>query len=338
MPRPRLRLAATVLLAAVAWVALGVRASLVPLERSPQTAIVVVARPLALADPAPGDVLRMTGAWELASTNPQFDSLSGLDILPDGRFVAVTDRGQLVRFPLPGRRGAAEIEDLVYYAKQGGAVVDAEAVIADDGGAIVYALENQNAIVAHEGPGRSRLNVKPPDMRAWSAVSGPETLLRLPDGRLLTVAEGREAGSDGTFPAIVYPPDIAKAQHGGLLFHIALADGFRPVDGKAMADGTVILLARCFTFPFDFTSAIFVFDAREIASAALVRPRLVGQVAQGALSDNYEGLALSESGDRATLWLVSDRNGAQWIQRTLLLRLEARKSALRSLAGAPSEP
>ncbi len=55
----------------------------------------------------------------------------------------------------------------------------------------------------------------------------------------------------------------------------------------------------------------------------------LGRIDGPGFRDNYEGMALREGpGDRLTLWLASDSNDAQIIQRTLLLQLETRKSAL----------
>ena len=44
--------------------------------------------------------LIFTGAWELQSLNEDFGGISGLTLLPDGRFIGISDAGTLIGFGL----------------------------------------------------------------------------------------------------------------------------------------------------------------------------------------------------------------------------------------------
>ena len=328
------RLAGIGLLALLAWGIVAFPARLAPEWERASLATHVRAEPIAGARLSRRGPFRLAGAWQLSAAAPEFHSLSGLALSATGAFVAVTDRGMVVSMPRPGEDAEAKIDALVPDKDGIARVVDAEAVALGPGGRKWFALENQNAIV-RTGPGTARqVNVRPPEMTRWPVTRGPESLTRLADGRFVVLGEGREKGRDGTFPGLVFDRD-PDAGGTPFLFHLAMPDGLRPVDVAQLPDGNLLVLGRAFHFPFRFESALYVVNLADIGPARQVAARLAAWIGGAGISDNMEGLAVEEAPDgRVTAWVVSDDNQAQWLQQTILLKLETETGALRPEAGS----
>ncbi|WP_066559163.1 esterase-like activity of phytase family protein [Croceicoccus bisphenolivorans] len=278
---------------------------------------------------------RLAGAWDLTGDAPEFHSLSGLAIAPSGSFLAVSDRGVMVAMPRPdvgkgvGMEGRGEINALQPDGRGGFVLLDAEAVVLDHNGTVRIVIENRNEIRRLANAARQEARSRPEAMAGWTATRGPESLARLADGTFIVLGEGREKGRDGTFPALVFEGDPAAGTE-PWLFHLALPGGMRPVDAVGLSDGRMLVLGRSFGPLFQFGSAIYVVDMDRAGPATKVVAKLLGRIGGPDISDNFEGMAVEEAPDgRVTIWLVSDNNDAQVIQRTILLKLETRKSALR---------
>ncbi|WP_144097144.1 esterase-like activity of phytase family protein [Croceicoccus sediminis] len=273
--------------------------------------------------------LTLAGAWRLTGGASEFHSLSGLAITQDGQLAAVSDRGLLIKMPKPGEGELATARALVPDGKGGFALIDSEAIAIGEGGETWFVSESHNMISRLGALGERPDSVRPAAMAHWSAMRGPETLARTPDGRFIVIGEGREEGRDGTFPGLVFDGDPVAAPE-PYLFHLKMPDGLRPVDAAVLSDGTVLVLGRKFGLPFRFESALYAFDLDDVGPARRVVARLIGRIDGPGLSDNYEGMAVEEgAGGALTIWIVSDSNDAQIIQRTILLKLETRRSALR---------
>lgn len=289
----------------------------------------VSAEPIEGAALSGGGPLTLAGAWRLTGGASEFHSLSGLAIAQNGQLAAVSDRGLLITMPRPGAGEFATARALVPDGRGGFALIDSEAVVIDEKGTTWFARENQNMISRLGAVGTRPETVSPAAMADWSALRGPETLARTPDGRFIVIGEGREEGRDGTFPGLVFDGDPIAANE-PYLFHLKMPDDLRPVEAAVLPDGLVLVLGRKFGLPFRFESALYAFDLDDVGPARRVDARLIGRIDGPGLSDNYEGMAVEEgAGGALTIWIVSDSNDAQVIQRTILLKLETRKSALR---------
>ncbi len=269
----------------------------------------------------------LSGAWQLTGDPALVTGLSGLDILPDGRLIAVGDRGALVRIVPPGLTGKGaraghEVGSLDQPPELPKETDDAETVAVDPAtGRFRTAMETDNRVVLYAADGARQADIDPVAMERWPKNVGPEAMARLPDGRFLILGEMREKGRDRTFPILLFPDDpLGGAEP--VQAHLAMPGDYKPVGAAALPDGRVLLLGRDLRFPFRFFSLIAVIDPQAIRPAALVRAKAIAAIRGGALSDNYEGIAAASGADgRLTVWLISDDNQQQILQSTKLLEL-----------------
>ncbi len=291
----------------------------------------------------------LLGAWRLTSPNSGFGSYSALLPLVDGRFLAGSDRGARLEFSAPGAVAPAPPE----FGRVGGdegrpkELVDLEAITRDPAtGRIWTAWESSNSIVRMEADFSRKTKVEPGAMRDWPSNSGPESLVRLADGRFIVLAEGAPRWFSDTYPALLFPSDPVEGAEPDE-FRFAAPEGYRPVDMVQLRDGRVLVLLRrlILDLPPGFATKIVVADPADIAVGESWHGREIAELANDALTENYEGLAIESAADGAViLWLISDDNGGQF-QRTLLLKLRwntdqtretARRSRPRQLPWLPS--
>ena len=271
--------------------------------------------------------LKLAGAWQLTGDPALVTGLSGLDMLPGGRLIAVGDRGALVRIVPPGLTGssAGAGQSVGSLDKPPGLPVetdDAETVAVDPAaGRFWTAMETDNRVVLYASDGARQADIDPAAMEQWPRNVGPEAMARLPDGRFLILGEMREKGRDRTFPILLFPGNpLGGAEP--VQAHLAMPGDYKPVGAAALPDGRVLVLGRDLRFPFRFFSLIAVIDPGAIRPARLVRAKAIAAIGGGALSDNYEGIAAASDADgRLTVWLISDDNQQQILQSTKLLKL-----------------
>ena len=93
-----------------------------------------------------------------------------------------------------------------------------------------------------------------------------------------------------------------------------------------LPDGRALILTRGVRigWPFYFPLTLVVAEPRTIRPGAEWNWTELARIEGPAPNENYEGMAVTggDDGDPIAIWLISDSNGAQLIQRTLLLRLE----------------
>jgi len=273
----------------------------------------------------------LTGAWQLVSPNSGFESYSALLALDGGKtLLAISDRGQFARFAAPGETvGRIDLKPVELGAVLPGSdafkpLQDMEAATRDPvSGRIWLGLEGRNAILRLKPDLSDPEFAYPPAMQGWASNSGPESLVRLADGRFLTLSEGGIL-RDGDFKeALLFDRDPLE---GGdpLRFTLRPPSGFAPTDAAQLPDGRVIILLRGFEMglPPRFTTRLLLADPATIRAGEAWQWEDIGGLGAAIPHENYEGLAVSggEDGGPVTLWLLSDDNGATFIQRTLLLR------------------
>ncbi len=267
----------------------------------------------------------LTGAWRIESPNSQFGSYSAL--LPEGgdAFLSFSDQGGFLRAPLPGRRGKVEIGRALPGAGDFKQMQDIESATTDPAsGRIWLGLEGRNAIIRMNRDLSHARVAQPLQMRSWPENGGPESLLRLRDGKFLALAESPFSWSRRrASPGLLFPGDPLNGEE-GLEFRFEPPEGYLPTDIKQLPDGRVLILLRGIGIaPPRFTAKLALADPEDIREGEPWPWQDVGTIDRPLPLDNYEGLAITGGADGAplTLWIISDDNGGELLQHTLLLRL-----------------
>lgn len=282
----------------------------------------LVLEPLALAGRSAGQA-DVVEAWALRSGYPGFGGYSSLARLGDGRLLAASDTGRMLAFAPPGAPpGPARMGPFAGRWEPNKFLVDIEAVTRDPvSGRIWVAYEGSNAIERFEPGLTDGKRLRPIAMHGWPGNSGPETLLRLADGRFLAISEGRAGWRGAAHPALLFPSDpVEGAEPIGFAFDAP--DGFRPVDAAQLPDGRVLVLLRRFDWlPPGFKTRVLVADPAEIREGGTWHGQPIAAIQAPSPAENYEGLAVEpDTGGAVRLWLISDDNRSVF-QRTQLLAL-----------------
>ena len=297
---------------------------------------VVSVTPLPTREGVSGD-LTLTGTWELKAGHGWFGGFSAL-VAGDAdgaMLLAGTDRGLLLDLDISGDAPRAVPRTFRPFSRRSAGrkeVVDLEALTRDpDTGTVWAAFENANQItrLARDGTRSTRA---PDAMAQWSANSGPETMIRLADGRFLVIAEGTIRGSDTAHEALLFAGDPVETGAPQVFRFVAPHD-YDPVDATQVPDGRVLILLRRvgYDIPARFDTAIAVADPRRIRAGQPWHARIIQRLGGGIFADNFEGLAFVPSAQdqsQGSLWLISDDNFSVF-QRSLLVRFDWDGKAIR---------
>lgn len=267
---------------------------------------------------------RLEKIWRLRSRSIRFGGYSALLAMPRGRWVAISDSGALLRFTPPDRAGPGPSARGLVLSPGNRDFNDVESATHDPvTGRFWLGLEGRNQIVRVGADFRMSAAIKPAAMRDWGNNTGPESLVRLADGRFLTVREIPKRIFAGTGnPGLLFPEDpISGAQP--IRFTFDGPPNFAVTDMAQMPDGRVLILMRrlIWPFPMRFASRIAIGDPRAIREGGTWHVKEVARLASVLPIDNMEGMTVEPRGDgRLGVWLISDDNHADY-QRTLLWRL-----------------
>lgn len=303
--------------------------SAVPVALAPVRDGVVTVRavPVALypGDPGRRDLgaFSYLGGWQLLGDAGWFGGLSSLSA--DGNHLtAVSDAGAVTEFDV-GRFGHvsnAHIMPIPAACGTGGdkADRDSESLALDPvSGDWWIGLEGRNAICrADHGFVAVNGYARPSAMADWPFNYGPETLLRLADGRVMAMAEGARDGGD-LRPLLVFAGDPTDPAQVPLRLGYRPPTGFSPTDATQLPDGRIIVVNRRFNLWSLFTVRLTLIDPREFRAGAVIEGREIARFEPPVVTENYEGIAATQDGDRLVIWLISDSNFASF-QRTLLLK------------------
>jgi hypothetical protein len=286
----------------------------------------------ALELPPPGVVaahlgpFRLEGAWHMTLGSYKFGGYSALVALPDKRLLAVADNGKFLTFMPPGGRPyTPHIGTLLSDRHNDKRQVDSESATRDPKtGTIWLGLEFLNAVVRIGPHWLETGRVRPPAMADWPSNSGPEAMVRLADGRFVTLSEGAQ---EWVWPhrhdGVLFAGDPVTLGGKGQHFTFDGPAGFDPVDMAQLPDGRVLVLMRTLIWPLPerFAGRIAIGDPAQIREAGIWRVKEVARIASGLPIDNFEGLAVVPRADgKLTVWLISDDNQTR-LQRTLLWKL-----------------
>lgn len=265
--------------------------------------------------------LTFLGGWRLGSETRSFGAVSSLAVT--GReVVALTDAGAVVRFRLGrfGRVSAARIAPAPAGCGSQALKADRDTeAIAHDAGHWWIGYESRNVICRTDETLLTGERVaRPPAMARWPRTGGAESLVRLADGRFLVFAE-RRRGSGADKPVLLFDRDPTDPAAIVAELSYRPPDGYRPVDAAQLPDGRILVLNRRFTLWSLFTARLVLLDPQPLVAGALLKGPTIARFDAPALTENYEGLAVSEEAGRVIVWIASDDNFMRW-QRTLLLK------------------
>lgn len=277
-------------------------------------------------DPSRNRVGALTylGGVQLRNPDPAFGGFSAMEVSGD-RFLLVSDAGNVVRFRMDA---AFHIHSITFGdvslgprtgQKKGDR--DVESLASDPAtGRIWLGFERENAIWRYDADlGGAVRSVRPPAMRDWSMNGGPESMVRLRDGRFIVISESaRPKGGVGRV-ALMFARDPIEAPNQGFRFAFVPPKGFDPSDMAELPDGRLLVLTRRFALPSLFTAKLMLVDPGAIRPGAVVAGREIAHFAYPLLHDNFEALAVTREGDDTILWMASDDNQQVW-ERSLLLK------------------
>ena len=275
--------------------------------------------------------LRFRGGLVLTSSHRDFGGLSAIRMLADGRFLALTDKGNWLRARIVARDGKpiaiTEAELAPILGPDGRPVAsrrnwyDSEA-LADDGGTLYVAFERVHEILRFDY-GRDGLRARaqpvgvPPAMKQLPNNRGIECMVMPPKGQplagtLIAVSE-RGLDSTGNILGFLIGP-------GGGTFSVKRSDDFDISDCALTPRGDVLLLERRFSWTRGLAIRIRRVPLSRIAPRAVVDGPELLTADMAYQIDNFEGMAVHRDASGAlVLTLVSDDNFSP-LQRTLLLQ------------------
>lgn len=299
---------------------------------------VVEAIPIELdrENPAPrslGPITFLSG-YELVSRHPRFGGLSGLHVSVDGGMLyAVSDHGywfsaslhhdaQGRLLDLKGWKGGVLLTP--EGVPVGGRLTDSEALARDRDGSFIVAFEQIHRLWRYPPPPEAfsspaRPVPTPPELEGAPANGGPEAVTVLPDGRLLIITEAYE-NPDGSLKAWL----VDRERFFPLSY--MPAEGFRVTDAVSLSSGDVLVLERHFSFAKGVAARIVRLSGANLRAGNLLKGEELARLEPPLAVDNFEGIAVWESGEAGTfLYLVSDDNYSP-VQRTLLFQFRLEKN------------
>jgi hypothetical protein len=263
--------------------------------------------------------LTFLGGLEWGSSRADFGGFSGM--LLDGDILTVlTDKGHWARTRLVfnPKGGLAAVEGLEIwrlYGADGGFLQrpysDAEA-ITRDGDDLLIAFEGKHRVSRFAGLwGREQTVPGLPDLSELGNNKGLESLLKLPDGRLVMIAEEPPTGRDHT--GWIIQDGVPEE------FTIRRAARYSPPDIALGPDGKPLyLLERRYSLIGGPGMRIRQFPVSELKPGAVIEGDALIDLGAGYAVDNMEAIAARAGRSGTELLVLSDDNFS-FRQRTLLL-------------------
>lgn len=292
--------------------------------------LVVTAVPLE-EPPGKRGALDYLGGYVLSADSPDFGGLSGLQVLPDGALLMVSDVAHWVWLKTlraaDGRiTGLREGLIAPILDRQGQKLSkktgDAEALSLAQGAAWV-AYEGDTRIERFDAPFATdparAMVARPLERISLSALGpvpengGPEAMTHLPGGGMLVISEEGKGPGGGAAALLRVPgqPDLR--------FGVLTSPDFKPTDIAVLSAGRLLLLTRRYVPLVGVSVEIGRLDLAEIRADASVRPVVLARLETPFPVDNMEAISTEQIGGRTIITLVADDNFNP-LQRTLLMQ------------------
>lgn len=298
--------------------------------------IVTTTTPLPLNRDDPGQIrigaLNFMGALHIRSTAEGFGGISGLRTNGKGQFLAITDTGNWLAFRSIERSGrllglttviAAPLIGPEGKAATDKADGDAESLEWNPAtGAVIISFEQDHRLVHYAGidPARpeslastATRNERWAGMAEWPANGGAESVVVLPGGARLVIAEDPKLGAG----------HLALLETGGEIRRIAVPGirEHRPTDAVALDTTRVLVLHRRFNLRGQGAALTLIDLAPSLAGKSQVPSIELARWEAPVTLDNMEGMAVAHESERTFIYLVSDDN-LNGLQRTILMKFE----------------
>jgi len=303
-------------------------AAAAPTSTSRAEPIELTAAPILLHPDQP-EVQRMgklvwLGGLHIASPDRRFGGYSGLETIPGGRLVAVSDTGHWLvfrpRLDAEGRLagvGEGEIEPLKderAHPLSGKSNSDAESLRRDPvQGGFLVAFERHHRVLRYRTVGGPGLAIAAPEgIRSQPDNGGIEAMAAWPDGRILLISEQARNG-DGDHKAWLF---AGNTWHDA---NYAVGGEYLPTDAAALPGGDLLVLERRFGLITPLGARLVRIPGDRMKPLGRLYGAVVAEWGAPFSIDNMEGLAVARGPDDAVLlWLMSDDNKSP-AQRTLLM-------------------
>lgn len=296
-----------------------------------------------------GDVT-LLGAWKLNSKNAHFGGFSALVALGEDRLLIGSDRGRIMEMPLPQERDNPRVR-FDYFADSSGGpriFVDLESLEFESTTSQVWGAFEQGGRIqrfVYGEAGGAVDGITIPEMADWPSNGGAETMMRLPDGRFIIIAETSSYDHRAGLLFSGDPLDNPEP----IKFRFRPPDGFSPVDATMLTDGRALILVRkvVWGLPPNFATAIVLVDPAAITKGEEWSGETIAEISGPDLAENFEGIVAIEQEDGSLdLYLVADDNLSAF-QEAQMLRLnwkpapiadakKARDNPVEDMSDAPS--
>lgn len=292
------------------------------------TPITIIAEPVSIAphDPSHRNVgeLRYLEGWELRSRQAGFGGISSLHMGKDGMLSLLSDTGEVTTFrPGTGTRNGIfrPLPIFASEAKEPNWRWDTESLTVDEAtGQRWVGIELTRRICRYSRDfARVEKCLPHTAIQQWPETTGMESLIRLPDGRFLALAEDA-AGKNGGKDVLLFPGDpvtAAGARPIRLSYHPP--EGYLPTDALWLGNGRMLVMNRRATPLTLFTGVLTLVNVDTPRAGQMLKGRIVARLEAPLLHDNYEAITLSWEKGAPILWVASDNNHL-FFQRTLLLK------------------
>ena len=272
--------------------------------------------------------LEYQGGWMVHSDVPQFGGISSLYV-EENHFTALSDTGALASWALnkSGQPVEARIKPLLKGCLNGllKESRDSESMAHDPvSGKFWVGLESVSRICRYDAGFKTFEAMRiPAQMKNWPSNGGAESLVRLPDGRFISIAEDVPDGARAR-PILIFDRDPTDPRVRVTQMVYDAPDDYSVSDMAQLPDGRLLVLNRDFTPPeHGFSVIVSIIDPFVVKTGEHVKSHVIARFAPPLVTDNYEALAITVEHSTPMLWIMSDDNYMDF-QRTYLLKFAFR--------------
>lgn len=293
-------------------------------------ALEVVSAPLAFPASETG-ALRYRGGLALSSDDAAFGGLSGMEVLDDGRWLAISDSGQWfeARLVLDQDGALVGLSDMrtaamrdengePFQSKRAG---DSEGLAQLPDGRFAVSFEQSQSMrlydLNRDGPfGAAAPGPALEGARGLRANVGLEAIAVARNGDLLVGAEGTDGG------APLWRAPVAAQAPVAPIAHYRLESGYSLTALDRLPDGDFIALERFYAPIIGARARIARFSEQSLSAGGIIEATELARITAPAPVDNFEAIAAVAMPDGATrVYILSDNNFSDR-QRTLLLAFD----------------